>query len=372
MLHWAWVLGALVSFVPSSLWARPEIHVLIATEGAWPENLEKALREASNRLVQSDLVSIPVPEKSPDLPEADAWFEKAEAALGQLDLDAAQVAHKEALNAFSQCAKLKRPVSELFLSRALLFYVQGDIASAKKELAATAVLDPKLEPDPIRYPPKLVRLYHEAQQETNKKPTALLEASAPKDASIWVDGVLYSAPLLLPIGLHYLRVEKVGALTFVQKVNLSSSGAKINVTLKDDLFAQDQAIRALAAKDPNAILSWATQQGIRELIIVTPSKDRLLLSRFNIQDQKALGQKSSSLARLADDLLRLIEPVGPLSSPVVEPGLNNPKDERSLWKSPAFWVPVGMGVLGGIVLLSVDLAKEQSGARPSINLGGRQ
>jgi tetratricopeptide (TPR) repeat protein len=366
-LRWVWGLIAALCLAPGYLGARPEVHVLIAAKGAWPEGLEKALREVSNLLKQTDLVLLSVPKEKATAPEADYWLEEAERALEMLELDVAQEAHAKALEAFSQSAKLKRPVSELFLSRAFLFYAQGNTSAAQKELAEAAILDPTLTLDPIRYPPKLLKLYKTALQEVKKKPTAKIEVIAPKESTIWVDGVLYQASRVFPVGSHYVRVEVSGGLPFVQKITLSSAGAQLTAMLEEDLYTQDQARRALSIQNPSAALSWAQEQGFRELIVLAPNQDQWLLSWFDVSEQRALGQANTSMVSLREDLLRLIEPTAALSlTPTQALALAQPR-----WKSPAFWVPVGLGLLSGAVLLSFDLLNEQSGARPSIDLRRR-
>jgi tetratricopeptide (TPR) repeat protein len=367
-LRQAWSLAAALWVVPGYLGARPEIHVLIATADTWPDGLEKALREASNRLKQSNLVLLSIPEKKVAPPSADAWLEEAEAALERLDLDAAQEAHTKALEAFSQSAKLTRPASELFLSRGLLFYAQGNTPAAKKELTAAAILDPTLLPDPVRYPPKLLKLYKQAQHEANKRSTARVEVTAPKESTLWVDGFLYTTPRLLPVGTHYLRVERAGYLPFVQRFILSSAGAHLTASLEEDLFAQDQARRALAAQDPSTALAWAHDQGIYELIVLAPSQEQWQLSWFDVTARKSLGQANTSRVHLQNDLLHLIEPTAALT--LTPPQAPTP-EVAPRWRSSVFWVPVGLGLLSGAVLLSRDLLDKQSGVQPSINLRGR-
>jgi tetratricopeptide (TPR) repeat protein len=369
--RWAWWITAVLWCSPGYLGARPEIHVLIAAEGAWPDGLEGVIREVSNRLTLSDLVLWPVPEKPAALPEADEWLAEAEAALERLDLDAASAAHARALEAFAQSATLKRPMPELFLSRALLFYVQGNTPTAKKELSAAAVLAPTFTPDPIRYPPKLLKLYQEALQSTQQKPTAALEIIAPEGASIWVDGVLSRAPWRLPVGVHYVRVESPGCLPFVQQLALSEAGASLTAALPEDEFAQDQARRALAAQDPGALRGWASAHELKQLLVLTPSAGQWELVWLRSDDPAPLGQTKVSPVNLAEALLQMLEPAAPFSLPVAEAPPTPQPEESARWRSPAFWVPVGLGLVGGAVLLSLDLLNEQNGARPGIDLRRR-
>jgi hypothetical protein len=358
-----WLLaGVLLVVCPTSLWARPEVHVLIATTGEWPAEVEPAVRAASNRLRQFDLVLVPTPEKLTEGESADALLAKAEAAFADSDMESARALYDKALLALEQSASMSRPMPELFFSRARFFYVQNELNAAKRELTTAARLSPTLTPDPIQYSPKIIKLHKEVLQDLKKKSLVKVSIEAPEGATVWVDGASYQGAGL-SLGGHYLRVEQEGFLPFVQVLSITAEQS-VQVSLSEDVYSKDQALRKQAAQDPAGMMSWAKERGAPEVLVLSLVGSQWRLTRVN--ESGIIAESKTSTGKLEDTIVSLIEPAGPLtiSDPL-------PPTEDPLWKRPVFWVPMGVGMLGGAVLLSIDLLNENVGARPSIDLRGR-
>jgi hypothetical protein len=104
-----------------------------------------------------------------------------------------------------------RHLRDAFLFLGLSHTALGDDPAAKRAFAQAVVLDPSLELDPLRYPPRIQKAFADIRNRIRSAAPATLKIQVPEgmSVSIWVDGRKRgTAPLTvaaLPPGRHFVR-----------------------------------------------------------------------------------------------------------------------------------------------------------------------
>ena len=109
-----------------------------------------------------------------------------------------------------------RHLRDAYLFKGLSHTGLGEMEEAKKAFAQAVVLDPTLELDPLRYPPRVQQRFAEIRDRIRSREPATLHIQVPAgmEAEIWVDGRRRGmAPLSvegLTQGRHYVRAVGPG------------------------------------------------------------------------------------------------------------------------------------------------------------------
>lgn len=136
----------------------------------------------------------------------------------------------EALQLLSQAVAVTgetRHLRDAFLFVGLSQTALGDQDAAKRAFAQAVVLDPAMELDPLRYPPRVQQAFLAIRDRIRAAPPATLRVQVPErmPATIWVDGRKRgAAPLTvesLPPGRHFIRAVGVDGNRGYKSVGLA-------------------------------------------------------------------------------------------------------------------------------------------------------
>lgn len=122
-----------------------------------------------------------------------------------------------------------RPLRDAYLFLGLSHTGLGSNEEAKKAFAKAVVLDPDMELDPLRYPPRVQEAFALIRDRIRSAMNASIEVEVPEGMSseVWIDGRNRGeAPVRvegLSPGRHYIRVVGPGAHRGYRTVGLSTS-----------------------------------------------------------------------------------------------------------------------------------------------------
>lgn len=213
--------------------------------------------------------------------EAERRLTQAEEAFSNFDYTGATTALQEALDLLRPLARRatgRRRLGQLHLELAMILQVHGQEAAALEEIRTCQHIDPDCAPDPVRHPPELLELHRSVVE--GERPTADLRVTTdPEGARVTLDGRREaSAPTEwdeVPIGRHYVTIEKDGYLPEVRLVNVvagEASERSFALTEGPPAMRASAALRALQSEGPDADPLWR-----REAATLTEADTLLVL-----------------------------------------------------------------------------------------------
>ncbi|MEM9489090.1 MAG: PEGA domain-containing protein [Myxococcota bacterium] len=242
--------------------AEPEVGVVnAARDQARGEKTVAALRSqlAANpayRLVDDLTVRAALEAAlAPDdaMSQARSAIATAERKAFDLDHDAAATALESAersLTASPPGSQVTAALAEIQLLRGRIAAARGDRQQAQRSFRLAARLAPTRKAlDPGRYPPSVVKLYAAAVAPARGKPARLAVSATPKDAAVWVDGIVVgsaAAAIEVEPGDHYVTLVDDGFRPKTVRIT-GQAGKTVRVAVELESAAEGDRVRTIRA-----------------------------------------------------------------------------------------------------------------------------
>ncbi len=188
-----------------------------------PWDLPDACAREADQAALEDVLRQAQVEPAPFAPWCSRWLGSAAPARSPLRLPDVEAmfraqafeAMHERLTAFEDSsmdalsrAENRRIAGALNRQLGVALAALGRQNAAKARFALAHRLAPEDPLNPGLYPPKMVAAFFEAREQESRAPVAKI--SAPQTHDLLVDGQPVSALASVPLGLHYLRLERLG------------------------------------------------------------------------------------------------------------------------------------------------------------------
>ncbi|MBI4817350.1 MAG: PEGA domain-containing protein [Deltaproteobacteria bacterium] len=161
--------------------------------------------------------------------KAQQLIAQAQAAMEDSELDAAISNLDKAtklLEANAEAVPDLRLLAEAYLQLGVAYFQNGDEDQGDEALGKAIHLDPDKKLDGSEYPPIFLRVYERSRYDVLRRPRASIEVKAPAGAQLLLDGRnLGKTPMVLEEvlpGTHWIRIERAGEASEVQKVMVRS------------------------------------------------------------------------------------------------------------------------------------------------------
>jgi hypothetical protein len=370
---------ALACLCSPGAWASPHVAVVVAHEGPLSSDLAVASGAALSAKTGDASLALFSFASEPFVEAADpaSLLGEVEAALGRFDA-------KSALSLLARAEELldlrgisSRPLVEYFLGAARAWQAAGDPTEAKLALARAATVAPTESLDPVRYGPRFIASFQEAQRSALLRVGRLSLEVEPAEAELWVDGRPFSSGAELPLGEHWLRVSAKNFIPHAMRVSLPAEGLSQHITLQPDLALVHREHLSRIVADPRAAVECAELAPFSQVLVLRPMLGGLLSLSLVSSNGELLHQTEVRLQDVQAVSAAVESFFAPPAFFGLEPRLLSfpPATEGEpllFWKRPMVLVPAVTLLVGVGAVLIVDALRFESGAEPTIHFPARQ
>ncbi|MEZ4400688.1 MAG: hypothetical protein R3B06_11750 [Kofleriaceae bacterium] len=327
--------------------AEPAVTLVVAwTPGLERTPLAAAAQQAGVAWLDRTPEAAPAPAIARDVARAVDAYDRL-----QLDDARAALATAEAaLDASGGGAGAGGAVADLFVYRALVAAQQDDLATAWEAWTTAAAVAPARVLDPARFPPRAVADHERARTAVLARAPAALVVDGAPGCPAWLDGrtVALAAPIAVPTGPHWLRVECPQAQPWGRRLTVVEPTTRVTVTATPLVAPGDDELRVVARGA--GALAYAT------VVVAGPI---VILQRLGA-DGRVRAQRTVALADGA-------APVAAALAAVLAVGPDRPR--RPWYQSRWAWAAgAAVGAAAVLVPLTLVLA-DDGGAGSAVVVG---